>query len=130
MDQPVAWDKAQMDAVRVLVLEDSALMAELIKDVLLDGGAIVVETRQSVAGAFQMLASQDVDLACLDVDLGTEDSFPVADEFVARCIPFVFVTGSRHEVLPLRHRHQPFVRKLKIAAELAAACRAATARYP
>ena len=116
-----------MDGVRVLVLEDSALMAELTKDVLLDAGAIAVETRQSVAGALQMLASQDVDLACLDVDLGSEDSFPVADALIARCIPFVFVTGSRPEVLPLRHRHQPFVRKLRIAAELVPACRAATA---
>ena len=117
-----------MDGARVLVLEDSALMAELIKDVLLDAGAIVVETRQSVAGALQMLALQDLDLACLDVDLGTEDSFPVADALVDRCIPFVFVTGSRPEVLPLRHRHQGFVRKFKIAAELVTACRAATAR--
>jgi len=117
-----------MDGARVLVLEDSALMAELIKDVLLDAGAIVVGTRQSVAGALQLLALQDLDLACLDVDLGTEDSFPVADALVDRCIPFVFVTGSRPEVLPLRHRHQGFVLKFKIAAELVTACRAATAR--
>ena len=74
-----------------------------------------------------MLASQDVDLACLDVDLGSEDSFPLADALVVRCIPFVFVTGSRAEVLPFRHRHQPFVRKFEIAAELVTACRAATA---
>ena len=117
-----------MDGVRVLVLEDSALMAELIKDVLLDAGAIAVETRHSVAGALQTLASQEVDLACLDIDLGTEDSFPVADALVDRCIPFVFVTGSPPELLPVRHRHQPFVPKFKIAAELVSACRAATAR--
>jgi hypothetical protein len=30
-------------------------------------------------------------------------------------------------VLPRRHRHQPFVGKFKIAAELVNACRAATA---
>jgi hypothetical protein len=40
-----------MDRVKLLALEDSALMVPIIKDVPLDANVIVVDTRKSVAGS-------------------------------------------------------------------------------
>jgi len=105
-----------MDGLRVFVLEDSLLMAEAIEDLLSDAGAAVVGTPQSVAAALDLLATQSVDFACLDIDLGKEDSFPVADELLSRRIPFIFVTGSDAEVVPQRHRNQTLVRKMDMVA--------------
>ena len=116
-----------MDGVRILILEDSCLLAELIKDMLLDAGAIVVATTRSVAGALDILATQGVDLVCLDINLGHETSFPVADELVSRGIPFVFVTVHDAAILPPRHRDQRLVSKMEMSAELVAACTARVA---
>jgi CheY-like chemotaxis protein len=111
-----------LDGVKVLVLEDSYLIAELIEDMLLQAGAIVVGTTKSVAMALNVLATQAVDLACLDIDLGDENSFPVADELASRGIPFVFVTASAAGLLPQRHNNRILVPKMQMTDELVAAC--------
>jgi chemotaxis family two-component system sensor kinase Cph1 len=112
----------QLDGVKVLVLEDSYLIAELIEDMLLQAGAIVVGTTKTVALALHVLATQAVDLACLDINLEDENSFPVADELASRGIPFVFVTASTAEILPQRHSNRTFVPKMQMTDELVAAC--------
>lgn len=117
-----------MDGLRVLVLEDFPPMAEVIADMLADAGAIVVGTTYSVAAALDVLASRSIDLACLDINLGEEDSFPVADALASRRIPFVFVTAHNEGYLPARHRSQPLVRKSELAARLLAACSTAASR--
>ena len=112
----------EIDGVRILIVEDSDLMAEAIKDMLLDAGAVVVSMTASVNAALDIVATQSIDLACLDINLGKEDSFPVADELVSRSIPFVFVSGGKAEVVPPHHRHQSFVRKSDISQKLVPAC--------
>ena len=112
----------RLDGAKVLVLEDSYLIAELIEDMLLQAGAIVVGTPNSVAMALNVLATQAVDLACLDIDLGDENSFPVADELAFRGIPFVFVTAAAAGLLPQRHSNRILVPKMQMTDELVAAC--------
>jgi CheY-like chemotaxis protein len=112
----------RLDGVKVLVLEDSDLIAELIEDMLLQAGAIVVGTTKSVALALHVLATQAVDLACLDINLGDENSFRVADELASRGIPFVFVTAYAAGILPQRHRNRLLVHKMQMTDELVATC--------
>ncbi len=112
----------RLDGVKILVLEDSYLIAELIEDMLLQAGAIVVGTTKSVALALHVLATQAVDLACLDINLGDENSFPVADELASRGIPFVFVTAYVAGILPQRHRNRILVHKMQMTDELVATC--------
>jgi CheY-like chemotaxis protein len=112
----------RLDGVKVLVLEDSYLIAELIEDMLLQAGAIVVGTTKSVALALHVLATQVVDLACLDINLGDENSFPVADELASRSIPFVFVTAYGAGILPQRHCNRVLVHKMEMTDELVATC--------
>jgi CheY-like chemotaxis protein len=112
----------RLDGVKVLVLEDFSLIAELIEDMLLQAGAIVVGTTKSVALALHVLATQAVDLACLDINLGDETSFPVADELASRGIPFVFLTAYAAGILPQRHRNRILVHKMQMTNELVATC--------
>ena len=75
------------------MVEDSAFLAELIEDMLTEAGAIVVGSASSVDAALNELRGRSVDLVCLDIMLGPELSFAVADALTAQRIPFVFVTA-------------------------------------
>lgn len=86
---------------RVLVVEDDHMVADELRHGLETLGARVLGPVPHVAGALRMLASgQDIDGATVDVTLGREKAFPVADALRARGVPFVFVTGDDQWRLP------------------------------
>ena len=116
-----------MNGLRVLVVEDSVFLAELIADMLSDAGAIVVGAASSVALALSALRGQRVDLVCLDIMLGSELSFTIADTLSAQRIPFVFVTACDRTVVPERHRQQPLIDKMDLVVQLVATCSAVRA---
>ncbi|MPZ32689.1 MAG: response regulator [Rhodospirillales bacterium] len=116
-----------MNGLRVLVVEDSEFLAELIEDMLSDAGAVVVGAASSVALALSELRSQSIDLVCLDIMLGSELSFTIADTLSAQRIPFVFVTACDPKIVPERHRQQPLIDKMDLAAQLVATCSAVQA---
>jgi CheY-like chemotaxis protein len=84
---------ADMAAKRILLVEDSMIIALDTEECLLQLGAEAVTVQGTVAGALDALAKQEVDLALLDFNLGTESSERVADELRARGIPFWLATG-------------------------------------
>lgn len=90
---------------RVLVVEDDYLLATDLARLLRRAGAEVAGPVANVAGALGALEPPP-DLACLDVRLGAEFSFPVADELARLGVPFIFTTGSGGEIPPA-HRHRP-----------------------
>jgi DNA-binding response OmpR family regulator len=51
------------------------------------------------------------DAAVLDVNLGGNQVFPVAEVLSRRQIPFVFVTGYGANMLPDEHHGRPMIRK-------------------
>ena len=57
-----------------------------------------------------MLANE-LDAAILDVNLGGELVYPVADLLAAKGIPFIFVTGYGHESIDRRFAHNPILEK-------------------
>ena len=114
-----------MKGLKILVVEDCYLMAAALEDVLTEAGADVVALAPSVAVAMNALARHTIDIACLDINLGSETSFPLADVLALRGIPFVFVTAYNADILPPAHRHRPFVDKTEAYLELVRACWAA-----
>ena len=116
-----------INGLRVLVVEDSAFLAELIEDMLTDAGAIVVGSASSVRAALSELRDHSVDLVCLDIMLGPELSFTIADALTMQRIPFVFVTACDPAMVPDRHRRQPLIDKMDLVTRLIATCSAARA---
>jgi CheY-like chemotaxis protein len=53
-----------------------------------------------LATALDAAASEDFDAAVLDVNLGGQTVYPVAETLDARRVPFVFVTSYGREALP------------------------------
>jgi CheY-like chemotaxis protein len=88
---------------KILVVEDETLIAMLVEDYLNELGFTVVEVAGTVARGMEVAtaAGHPIDGAILDINLGTEKVFPIADALVDRGIPFVFATGYGPEgVLP------------------------------
>lgn len=93
---------------RVLVVEDEYLLAEDICQELQAAGAEVLGPASTVEGALGLLAHDGgPDVAILDVNLGGERSFPVADALRLRHVPFVFSTGYDAWALPAPYDQAP-----------------------
>jgi len=105
----------------VLIVEDDALIALELEDTLRDAGYAVVGPAASVRAALGCLADHGyLAGAVLDINLGDEDVFSVADALSAQQIPFLFLTGHSNAVLPSRHERRPVLRKPYLAAALLA----------
>ena len=78
---------------RILLVEDSMIIALDTEECLLQLGAAAVTVHGTVAGSLEALAAEHFDFALLDHNLGTESSEPVAQELRARGIPFWLATG-------------------------------------
>jgi CheY-like chemotaxis protein len=100
-----------MKGLRILVVEDEGLVAMLIEDMLEDIGCEVAGSLSSVGQALKWLADGgSADAALLDVNLGGEPVWPVAEALQARGMPFAFTTGYGHLNTP-RFEHAPLLGK-------------------
>lgn len=77
----------------VLLVEDESIVAFLIEDMLRELGASDVKHASSVAKALTLLEETLPYIAVLDINLGHELAYPVADNLRARSIPFIFASG-------------------------------------
>jgi light-regulated signal transduction histidine kinase (bacteriophytochrome) len=106
---------------RFLVVEDNMLIALDAERGLKDHGAGGVLLANTVHHGLQMINQFKVDAAILDVNLGTENSFPLAEELRARSIPFIFATGYNDSVnIPTGFKDIPVIRKPYSGDKLAA----------
>ena len=80
-------------ALRILVVEDSMIIALDTEECLRTLGAEHVAVEGTVAGALRSLAEDTFDFALLDFNLGNESSDGVAEDLRARGIPFWLATG-------------------------------------
>ena len=85
----------------MLIVEDDYFLAADLASILSRAGADVVGPVATVRDGIDAL-DEAPDVATLDVQLGEETSFPIADELARRGIPFVFATGSAREI-PAAH---------------------------
>ena len=96
----------------VMLVEDNMIIALDAEDMLLSSGAEKVTMAASAAAALQSLDVNTPDFAVLDVNLGDETSFSVADELQRRGVPFIFATGYGEDLdKPKALASVPVVRK-------------------
>ena len=96
-------------AGRVLVVEDEALVALQLQSDLEKAGHHIVGPARSLKHGLMLASQERIDAALLDVSLGRDTSAAIADQLIARNIPFAFATGySDCTMLPahLREVHR------------------------
>ena len=97
---------------RVLVAEDEYLLAEDLREELERAGALVLGPVPTVREALELLAAEPApDMAILDINLGGEMVYPVADALRARGIPFIFATGYEPWSIPEAYKDVPRAEK-------------------
>jgi light-regulated signal transduction histidine kinase (bacteriophytochrome) len=107
---------------RVMLVEDNLLIAMDAEDQLRHLGVRDVDVASSVQAALQIIAANPPDIALLDMNLGRENSFPIADALAARGIPFLFATGyGEAGSFPERFRKSVVIKKPYTPADIRAA---------
>jgi CheY-like chemotaxis protein len=86
-------DTAKLAGLRVLVVEDEMMVSMLIEDMLTDLGCTVVGPAARLDEAIDLAKASEIDCAVLDVNLGGQPIFPLADLLRERGKPFAFATG-------------------------------------
>ena len=84
---------------RLILVEDEALLALDLQDMLEEMGCLVVGTAGRLEDAL-VLAETEFDLALLDMNLAGARIDPVARRIAERGIPIIFVTGYGQRTLP------------------------------
>lgn len=94
----------------ILLVEDDVLIGMMLVDMIESLGLAEPVQVTSVAGALAAIGSQPFSAALVDVNLGDEKGWPVADALAAQNIPFAFTTGGG-DAIPAQHAHRKLVSK-------------------
>jgi CheY-like chemotaxis protein len=110
-ETPSASDEI-LRGLRVLVVEDNALVASSLVLLLQTAGIQAIGPVGRLAGAVRVAATAAFDAAVLDIKLNREPVWDVADVLVFRRIPFAFATGYDPDVMvPPRFADAPVLAK-------------------
>lgn len=111
---------SSLSGLRLFVVEDEALVAMLLEQMLEDLGCEVVSLAGTVDQALGQVdqVAPRVDAAILDVNLGGERVYPVADALAERQVPFLFATGYGPSGLEDRYPDRTVLSKPYVEATL------------
>lgn len=97
---------------RALLIEDEAMVAMLLEDLLQDLGCEVGATAANAREALVAARTCQVDFALLDVNLGDgQTSLAAANVLRERHVPYAWVTGYGVQGVPLEHADAPLLQK-------------------
>lgn len=100
-----------LSSLKVLVVEDEALVSMLVEDMLTDLGCTIVGPAAEIEEALKLAGSSDIDAALLDVNLGGRPIFPVADALRARGVPYAFASGYGEAGISEDHKGSAVLQK-------------------
>jgi len=110
----------KLAGISVFVVEDEALVAMNLEDMLHDLGCSVLGPAMRLEQAEQMLGDGlACDAAILDVNLGGQTIFSFAEKLRTSDIPLVFATGYGQESLPEEWRGEHVLQKPYTAEDVA-----------
>lgn len=100
-----------LDGVKVIVVEDEAIVAMLLEQMLEDLGCTVTGTASQLASAVTLVNDSDADVAILDMNLAGHRVDPVARILVEKATPFIFASGYGEDGLSAEWRGRPVLPK-------------------
>ncbi|NUR44896.1 MAG: response regulator [Sphingomonas sp.] len=93
-------DAEDLAGFHVLVVEDHYFQARDCCEWLRDAGALVAGPVGDVRHARDVLETQRVDGAVVDINLGDGPDFELAWQLTDRRVPFIFATGYDEKIIP------------------------------
>ena len=109
---PVAAPAHVLSGERVLLVEDSLIIALDAEDAIERLGADSVITASTVSSGLEAIESFKPTLAMLDINLGDSMSYAIADRLMEMGTPFIFASGYGEQAqLPEIHRYRTVLQK-------------------
>lgn len=97
---------------KVLIVDDNPLLAHHLCDVVQDWGAVAIGPAMDLSSGLELMRTQSVDCALLDIELGGSDVYPLAEQLSERDVPFAFLTAKGPAVdLPAKFRNRNCIQK-------------------
>jgi DNA-binding response OmpR family regulator len=96
--------------MRVLVVDDEKNLVHAVENSLLDLGYSVT-CANLLADAMQVANDEAFDAALLDVNLGEDTVYPLADLLAAHGTQLIFATARKRKDLPERFQCDPLIAK-------------------
>ncbi|MGN6850501.1 MAG: response regulator [Sphingomicrobium sp.] len=101
----------QLAGRRILIVEDSPVVGPFTADLLHELGCEVVGPAPNMAAAREMIESEDLDAALMDVHIRGERVFPLCEALAARGVPFILTSGYADWNMPEKWRDRPRLQK-------------------
>lgn len=98
-------------SARILIVEDEALIAEMLQDWLSELGCEIAGPVASNEAGLALLARSAVTGAILDITIRDGHSYEIAKELQRLGVPFVFATGHGDEVIDPQFSDVPVLQK-------------------
>lgn len=95
----------------ILVVEDDVLLAETLSDLLVEADFDPAGPAATAEDAIALVQAGNVDAAILDIRLKGGQSFPVAYALRQRRLPFMFLTATSQDCVPLDLRGERLMGK-------------------
>jgi len=96
---------------RVLVVEDEPLIAEMLREWIIDLGCEVVGPAATTQSGLELLAEGPVNGAILDITIKDGPSYGIAKILQERGVPFAFATGHGTESIDPLFKNAPTLQK-------------------
>lgn len=107
--------------MRILIVEDEFIAALDLAEIVKSFGHEVVGPVWVPQSAIDLIRSQPIDAALLDINLGTITAISIADELDARGVPYAVVTAYSPENIGVRFKDARYVSKPFRVADIKAA---------
>jgi PAS domain S-box-containing protein len=95
----------------ILLVEDEPTVSMMLSDIILKFGHRVEGPYSRFSEAMTAAKCNNFHAGVLDINVGGEKVYPLAEVLTARKIPFVFVTGYSTDSIDARFRHVPVLQK-------------------
>jgi CheY-like chemotaxis protein len=96
---------------RILVIEDSPVLAPFTADILGELGCDVIGPAPNMAVARQLIEEKAIDAALMDVHIRGERVFPLCDLLESRGVPYILTSGYADWQMPDKLQKRPRLQK-------------------
>jgi DNA-binding response OmpR family regulator len=106
---------------KILIVEDDALLAFDVCDIVSDAGFEVLGPATTVAEALALISEIRIGVAIVDFNLGAETAEGFARTLQAKGTPLLFLSGNSRHAIPAEFKEVPLLSKPVRPPELIAA---------
>ena len=103
--------KVDLTGKRILVVEDSPVLAPFTADILGELGCLVVGPAPNMAAARALIDGEQIDAALMDVHIRGERVFPLCELLDSKGVPFILTSGYADWQMPEKLLKRPRLQK-------------------